>query len=149
MFKANSFLDYNSFVINNYWMRLSMIRRIGHFWVPKTLTFKMRLGAQPFLWKWVLFAWEWKIISISKAEHLPSFRNRGPGKLGNDLLFSSTRGYPHRSLFVFCCTCYGSQQFGYFFLPNMWKFLSFFNRSKRVNDDSAITVSFTYYTPGL
>ena len=29
---------------------------IGHFRVPKTLTFKMRLGAQPFLWKWVLFA---------------------------------------------------------------------------------------------
>ena len=31
---------------------------IGHFRVPKTLTFKIRLGAQPFLWKWVLFAWE-------------------------------------------------------------------------------------------
>ena len=31
---------------------------IGHFRVPKTLTFKMRLSAQPFLWKWVLFAWE-------------------------------------------------------------------------------------------
>ena len=30
---------------------------IGHFRVPKTLTFKMRLGEQPFLWKWVLFAW--------------------------------------------------------------------------------------------
>ena len=44
---------------------------IGHFRVPKTLTFKMRLGTQPFLWKWVLFAWEWKMISISKAEHLP------------------------------------------------------------------------------
>ena len=39
----------------------------------------MRLGAQPFLWKWVLFAWEWKMISISKAEHLPSFWNRGRG----------------------------------------------------------------------
>ena len=52
---------------------------IGHFRVPKTLTFKMRLGAQPFLWKLVLFAWEWKMISISKAEHLPSFWNRGPG----------------------------------------------------------------------
>ena len=26
---------------------------IGHFRVPKTLTFKMRLGAQPTLWKWV------------------------------------------------------------------------------------------------
>ena len=26
------------------------------------------------------------MITISKAEHLPSFWNRGPGKLGNDLL---------------------------------------------------------------
>ena len=53
----------------------------------KTLTFKMRLvGAQPFLWKWVLFAWEWKTISISKAEYLPSFWNRGSGKLGNGLI---------------------------------------------------------------
>ena len=59
---------------------------IGHFRVPKTLTFKMRLGAQLFLWKWVLFAWEWKIISISKVEHLPSFWNRDPGELGNGLL---------------------------------------------------------------
>ena len=48
----------------------------------------MRLGAQPFLWKWVLFAWEWKMISISKAEHLPSFWNRGPGELGNGLLLA-------------------------------------------------------------
>ena len=60
--------------------------KIGHFLVPKSLTFKMRLGAQPFLWKWVLFAWEWKMISISKAEHLSSFWNRGPGELGNGLL---------------------------------------------------------------
>ena len=59
--------------------------RIGHFRVPKILTFKMRLGAQPFLWKWVLFAWEWKMISISKAEHLPFFWNRDPGELGNGL----------------------------------------------------------------
>ena len=58
---------------------------IGHFRVPKTLTFKMRLGAQPFLWKWVLFAWEWKMISISQAEHLPSFWNRGLEELGNGL----------------------------------------------------------------
>ena len=52
----------------------------------KTITFKMRPSAQPFLWKWVLFAWEWKIISISKAEHLTSFWNRGLGELGNGLL---------------------------------------------------------------
>ena len=58
----------------------------GHFRVPETLTFKMRLGAQPFLWKWVLFAREWKMISISKAEHLRSFWNSGPGELGNGLL---------------------------------------------------------------
>ena len=38
----------------------SVMRRIGHFRVRKTLTFKMRLGAQPFFWKWVLFEWEWK-----------------------------------------------------------------------------------------
>ena len=34
------------------------------------------------------------MISISKAQHLPSFRNRGPGKLGNDLFtaaLSTTR----------------------------------------------------------
>ena len=55
----------------------------GDFRVPKTLTYKMKLGAQPFLWKWVLFAWKWKTISISKAEHLPSFWNRGPWELGN------------------------------------------------------------------
>ena len=71
------------FLLNMPWRH-----EIGHFRVPKTLTFKMRLGAQPFLWKWVLFAWEWKMISISKAEHLPSFWNRGPGQLGNGLLVS-------------------------------------------------------------
>ena len=60
-------------------------RKIGHFRVPKTLTFKMRLGAHLFLWKGVLFAREWKMISISKAEQLPSFWNRGPGEFGNGL----------------------------------------------------------------
>ena len=60
---------------------------IGHFRVPKTLTFKMRLGAQPFLWKWV-FSWEWKMISVSKAEHLPLFWNRGTGELGNGLFYT-------------------------------------------------------------
>ena len=45
----------------------------------------MRPSVQPFLWKWVWFAWEWKIISISKAEHLTSFWYRGPGELGNGL----------------------------------------------------------------
>ena len=39
-----------------------------------------------FLWKPVLFAWEWKMISLSKAEHLNSFWNRGSGELGNGLI---------------------------------------------------------------
>ena len=67
-------------------MRDQCLITISHFRVPKTLTFKMRLGAQPFLWKWVLFARELKMISISKAQHLPSVWNRGPGELGNGLL---------------------------------------------------------------
>ena len=49
----------------------------------------MRPSAQPFLWEWVLLAWEWNIISISKAEHLTSFWYRGPYGLGNGL-FSIT-----------------------------------------------------------
>ena len=57
---------------------------VGHFRVPPGLCIKTRLGAQPFLWRWVLFAWEWKIISIacsiSKVEHLTSFWYRGPGE---------------------------------------------------------------------
>ena len=66
---------------------------LGHFRVPKTLTFKMRPSAQPFpSVEMSLFTWEseeveqqftknhganyqaqWKIISISNAEHLPRF----------------------------------------------------------------------------
>ena len=82
---------------------------IGDLRVPKTVTFKMRLGAQPFLWKWVLFAWEWKMISISKAEHLRSFCNRGPGELGNGLLKTFTavptlrfKCWPDASLCTYC-----------------------------------------------
>ena len=71
---------------------LGLDKTIGHFRVPKTLTFKMRLGTQPFLWKWVLFAWEWKIISISKAEHLPSFWNRGPGAISLRMQLSLLKG---------------------------------------------------------
>ena len=51
---------------------------------------RLKSGAQPFLCKWVLFAWEWKMISISKAEHLPSLWNRDPGELGNGLLNRSS-----------------------------------------------------------
>ena len=48
----------------------------------------MRPSTQPFLWKWVLFAWEWKIF-ISKAEHLTSFWYRRQGELGIGLLVNS------------------------------------------------------------
>ena len=66
---------------------------IGHFRVLKTPTWKMKPSAQPFLWEWVLFPWERKIIFISKAENSTSFWYRGPGELGNDLLARS-RGLP-------------------------------------------------------
>ena len=39
---------------------------LGHFRVPKTLTFKVRPSAEHFLWKSVLFAWGRKIISFNK-----------------------------------------------------------------------------------
>ena len=58
---------------------------IGHFRVPKPLNFKKRPSAQPFLWKWVLFAWEWKTIFLLTAKRLPSFSYRSPRELGNDL----------------------------------------------------------------
>ena len=57
-------------------------KAIGRFRVPKTLTFKMRLGAQPFSWKRVLFAWD----PYQRLSTFPSFWNRGPGELGNGLL---------------------------------------------------------------
>ena len=88
MFRCKSFRESSTKCQQINWLPMSTDKTIGHFRVPKTLTFKMRLGAQPFSWKWVLFAWEWKMISISKAEHPPSFWNRGPRELGNGLLCS-------------------------------------------------------------
>ena len=72
---------------------------IGHFRVPKTLTFKMRPSVQPFLWKWVLFAWEWKIICKSKTEHL-TFWYIGLGELGNGLFATCTCPIIHLILFI-------------------------------------------------
>ena len=46
--------------------------RIRHFQVPKTLTFKMKPSAQPFLQR-DLSAWGWKVISISNAKYLTLF----------------------------------------------------------------------------
>ena len=46
-----------------------------------------------FLVKMSLFAWEWKIIYISKAQHLTSFWYSSQGKLRNGL-FTSTESIP-------------------------------------------------------
>ena len=63
--------------------------------IQKTLTFKMRPSAQPFLWKWVLFAWESNILFISKVEHLTSFWYRGPGELGNGPFLCECNSFMH------------------------------------------------------
>ena len=63
-------------------------RKKRHFRVQKTGTFKW---GQPFLWKWVLFAWEWKIIYLSKAEHLTSFWYRGRRE-NSEMAYSQGRG---------------------------------------------------------
>ena len=64
---------------------------IGHFRVPKTLSLKTRLSANPFLWKWVLFPWKLKLIFTSMVLYLASLWNRGPGELGNGQSLSLTR----------------------------------------------------------
>ena len=78
-------MNLTSTKISMFWLVFKL--EIGHFRVSKPLTFTTGPSAQPFLWKRFLFAWEWKIISISKAEHLASFYCRGPRELGNGLLF--------------------------------------------------------------
>ena len=76
----------------------------------------MRLGAQPFRWKWVLFAWEWKMNSISKAEHLPPFWNRGPG---------GTRKWPicerNSVMLTFNWNLFSSSFTWYYFLTSIWQ----------------------------
>ena len=52
---------------------------IGRFRVPKILTFKMKLGAQPFLWKWVLFTREWKMIPYQRLSTYPRFETEAQG----------------------------------------------------------------------
>ena len=84
----------------NYCHVINLSQLIGHFRVPKTLSFKMRPRAQPLLWKCVLFAWEWKIISISKAEHLTSFWYRGLGELGSGLFAKDYKKESKSTLFV-------------------------------------------------
>ena len=102
---------------------------IGHFRVPKTLTFKMRLGAQSFWWKGVLFAWEWKMISQSKAEHLPSFWNRGPGELGNGL-FERHDGIIIKIFNIHWSNKFRTPDFGFFLLMNVSMFRRIDQRSE-------------------
>ena len=64
---------------------------IGHFRVPKTLSLKTRLSANPFLWKWVLFPWKLKLVFTSMVFYLATIWNRGTGELGNGLSLSLTR----------------------------------------------------------
>ena len=60
----------------------------------KNSHFQNEAKCTTFVVKVSLSAWEWKIISIPKAEQLTSFWSRGPGKLGNGLLgwFSNRTG---------------------------------------------------------
>ena len=68
-------------------------KSIAHFQVHISLSIKARLGAQPFIWKWVYFASEWNLVFIWKDEHQDSFWGRGLNKFRNGLfirhLFSS------------------------------------------------------------
>ena len=57
------------------WICLLVAELLGHFRAaPESFPFKTRLGTKPFLGKWVLFAWEERIIFSSMASHLASFK---------------------------------------------------------------------------
>ena len=70
-------------------LRVSNTVYDGSFPCSKNSPFQNRLTAQckTFLGKWVLFAWEQRIIFISMALHLASLWNKGWGLLGNFNLF--------------------------------------------------------------
>ena len=61
---------------------------IGHFRVPKNLTFKARLSAKPLIWKWFLIMIQIKLIFTTKVSHLASFWEWDFLELGNGLLES-------------------------------------------------------------
>ena len=60
--------------------------KIGHFRVPKNLTLKARLSANPLIWKWVLIMMQIKLIFTTKVSHLASFWKWDFFELGNGLL---------------------------------------------------------------
>ena len=79
MFQCKSFRESSTKCQHINWLPMSTDKTIGHFRVPKTLNFKMRLGAQPFLWKWVLFAWEWKPFPYQRLSTYPRFETEARG----------------------------------------------------------------------
>ena len=72
----------------------------------------MMLGAQPFSWKWVLFEWEWKMISISKAG--------GWVSLGKNLEFKSSEMTKNVSIIHKV-----ERSFIYFVHYSLWKSYSY------------------------
>ena len=94
----------------------------------------MRLGAQPFLWKWVLFAWELKKVSISKVEHQPSFWNRSQGELWNGLLESCWEEYVWQ--------CNGGKFWRHNWWKNCWDLVLKWGGFKEQNDPHPSTISF-------
>ena len=65
--------------------KLEQGTKLGHFWVPKNLTFKARLTAKPLIWKWFLIMMQIKLIFTTKVSHLASFWKWEFLELGNDL----------------------------------------------------------------
>ena len=66
---------------------------IGHFRVPKRLTFKARLSAKPLILKLFLIMMQIKLIFTTKVSHLASFWKWDFLELGNGLLPSSTLNF--------------------------------------------------------
>ena len=61
---------------------------IGHFRVPKNLTFKTRLSAKPLIWKWFLILMQIKLIFTTQVSHLASFWKWDVLELGSGLLIT-------------------------------------------------------------
>ena len=71
-------------------LSLEYLKLIGHFRVPKTLTFKMKPSAQPFLWKWVLFANEnEKSFPYQRMNTCFDTETRGNSKIARDASHTS------------------------------------------------------------
>ena len=81
-------------------------RSIGHFRVPKNLTFTARLSAKPLIWKWFLIIMQIKIIFTTKVSHLASFWKWDFLELGNGLF--NNVSYEWQNAFLpYCFSFYG------------------------------------------